>query len=240
MKSIIKKVYNWYISRLVLNRISSSLCKNHYLEFGGPSFVFSAAGPFKIYTKVDSLILVDFADKNFWSGLNDHQIDHARIHRVVSDATNFDLNLLKDVYCVLSSHMVEHLANPLKYLKNVYSGLDNGALIVTVLPYYKWTYDRSRKPTNLDHIIDDFNNNMDENDLTHLKEVIDSYNNLHQGPYYNFENFVVESENNHFHRKMHHHCFDKKLVKDLHEYAGFTTLMCKLILPMHIIYVGKK
>ena len=73
---------------------------------------------------------------------------------------------------VLSSHNLEHFANPVKALKEWKRVTRlNGALIL-VLPDYRRTFDHRRTPTPVQHMLDDYSRNTGEDDTTHVLEVL--------------------------------------------------------------------
>ena len=73
---------------------------------------------------------------------------------------------------VLSSHNLEHFANPVKALKEWQRVLRPGGSLILVLPHYAKTFDHRRKLTPVAHMIEDFERNTQEDDLSHLEEIL--------------------------------------------------------------------
>jgi hypothetical protein len=48
---------------------------------------------------------------------------------------------------------------------------DNGLLVI-VAPRKKVNFDHKRETVKFTHLLEDYNNNMDEHDLTHLEEIL--------------------------------------------------------------------
>jgi SAM-dependent methyltransferase len=73
---------------------------------------------------------------------------------------------------LVASHILEHLANPLRILIDIYRVLKPGGVLLILLPDRRKTFDQGRDPTSLDHIISDFEMGMVEVDDEHLVEFI--------------------------------------------------------------------
>jgi len=71
---------------------------------------------------------------------------------------------------VLSEHVLEHIANPIKALKEWIRVLKKGGVIICFLPHKERTNDRFRQTTPLSHLIEDYEKDVPYNDDTHLEE----------------------------------------------------------------------
>ena len=137
------------------------------------------------------------------------------------DATN--LNKIDDnkYDFVICSNVLEHIANPLKALHEFKRVIKKNGFIAIIVPYYKYTFDFRRSVTTIDHIKQDFINNIGEDDLTHLKEIVeltDESNishNAQPNPNFNKKEFEEYCKNNFHNRGMHHHVFDLELLKSV-------------------------
>jgi len=122
---------------------------------------------------------------------------------------------------VICSNVLEHIANPLKALHEFKRVIKINGFIAIIVPYYKHTYDYKRPVTTIEHIREDFMNNVGEDDLTHLNEVIeltDQSNvlqNAHPNPNFNKSEFEEICRNNFHNRVMHHHVYDEDLLKSV-------------------------
>jgi len=73
---------------------------------------------------------------------------------------------------VASSHVLEHVANPLAALKEWYRVLRHGGIIYMVIPDRRKTFDRHRELTCVEHMVDDFRRGTTQCDPTHIDDFI--------------------------------------------------------------------
>lgn len=68
---------------------------------------------------------------------------------------------------VISSNVIEHSPNPIWFLLNLHFITNENGFQFHAIPHHKLIFDRFRQPTSLEHIIQDFENNVWFNDTTH-------------------------------------------------------------------------
>jgi SAM-dependent methyltransferase len=73
---------------------------------------------------------------------------------------------------VICSHVLEHLAEPLGFLEEVYRVLRPGGVALVLLPDRRTTFDRDRPPTPLAHLADEHRRGVVEVDDEHLVEFL--------------------------------------------------------------------
>lgn len=74
---------------------------------------------------------------------------------------------------IASSHVLEHVANPVRALAEWARVLRVGGLIYAVIPDKRYTWDRRRSTVTLDHLASDFVQKVTQVDGTHVDEFID-------------------------------------------------------------------
>ena len=143
----------------------------HGLEIGGPSDIFKYYIP--IYSKCSSMEFANFSSQTVWEGklsssTNYYKDKMGKQH--IADATELGIFVDNQFDFVMSSNCIEHVANPIKALKEMMRITKNKMILV--LPRKDSNFDHKRPVTTFEHLIDDYNNNVSENDLTHLEEIL--------------------------------------------------------------------
>jgi predicted SAM-dependent methyltransferase len=208
------------------------------LEIGGPSTVFRSFLYLPIYEQPASLDNCDFAQNTTWAS---HQGAY-KFSKSKSPGKSYfcDGSDLCEVGqhqydFLLSSHNLEHFANPIKALKEWQRVIRPGGSLVIVLPHYAKTFDHLRTPTPVQHMFDDYERQMGEDDLTHVDEIFRA--NRLDGGAGSDEDLRALLLDNFNHRMMHHHVFDETNSKELMERVGFKVLAVETQLPFHIYLV---
>lgn len=216
------------------------------IEIGGITALFKKNGILPIYPMVGSLDNCNFSSTTTWEGeisggfTFEYKKNHTKGMQYISDATDLSQILSLNYDFVISSHVIEHVANPIKALiewKRIIK--DNGYLIL-ILPHKDGTFDHKRPVTKLDHLNQDYKNLTDESDLSHLNEILDLHDlkkDIGAGP---FDKFKERSLDNYSNRCLHHHVFDTKLVIELLTQLNFKIHNLEHILPYHIITIAQK
>jgi SAM-dependent methyltransferase len=73
---------------------------------------------------------------------------------------------------VASSHVLEHVANPLAALREWYLALRHGGIIYLVIPDRRKTFDHPRSLTAPEHLLDDFRRGTTQVDGTHIEDFV--------------------------------------------------------------------
>jgi SAM-dependent methyltransferase len=215
------------------------------LEVGGPSAVFRTGGLIPLYDFVGSLDNCNFSSQTIWSkhesGTTFRYSESKPAGRQYLTEGG-DLQEIPDgtYEFILSCHMLEHSANPLRALKAWRRILKPNGSLVLLLPNKSMTFDHRRPVTPLVHLIEDFESGTTEEDLTHLPEILRLHD-LHRDPGAGgYEEFKARSERNAEFRGMHQHVFDVPLVRAMLERANFSLELLRTAYPNHIIAIAKK
>jgi hypothetical protein len=199
------------------------------LEIGGPSEMFHRMVP--VYPVVRSLDNCVFSRQTIWEGTRndgdsfDFYPGKSGRNRVM-DAV--DLAGVRDAEYdfILSCHSLEHIANPIKALRNWRRVAPN--CLVLILPYYRETFDHRRSVTTLQHMIEDFERKIGEDDATHVKEVLElsdlSRLSLPKGRTLDQMKELANPLENFSNRSIHHHVFDLSNSIELLNYSGYRVL----------------
>ena len=126
---------------------------------------------------------------------------------------------------VISSHCLEHLANPIKGLMRWKQVLKSGGFMLLILPHKIGNFDHKRKDTTFEHIMSDYKKDVDENDNTHFNEFIQLFDlEKKPGKKITLEEHIQITKNNFKNREVHHHVFNKKLIDETLNFCNFEIL----------------
>ena len=214
------------------------------LEIGGPSFAFTQKGFIPIYKHIKSLDGCNFSSETIWEGKiksgKTYQYENKLGYQYIMDGS--DLSEIKESQYefILSSHNLEHIANPIKALKEWKRVLKKNGYLLMILPHKDRTFDNKRPVTNFNHILEDYINNTEENDETHFDEVIKLHDISKDTGIKNKDELISRTQNNFTNRCVHHHVFNSPLAAKLVDYAGFKILNLTPFSPFHIILLAQK
>ena len=211
------------------------------LEIGGPSHVFAdGIQPLPIYPLVGSLDNCDFSRDTTWASHEDSYIfspGKPPGKSIFRDASNLSSVADRTYDFILSSHNLEHVANPIKALYEWKRVLKSQGMLILVLPEKENTFDHNRPFTSFDHLLTDFNNNVGEDDDTHVAEVLELHD-LESDP--GKEAFKARAADNLTTRTIHHHVFSMSLIREMLEYCGFAVEYQQQLPPFNLITIAKK
>jgi SAM-dependent methyltransferase len=225
----------------------SDVLQRRGLEIGGPSHeVWGAGEVFPIYPRITTLDNVNFSFRTRWEGSIQEGktfiFDPSRPpgRQYVLEATAL-VDIPSATYdFVLSSHTLEHTANPILALHEWLRVLTNDGVIILVLPHKDGTFDWKRPTTTLDHLKDDFDRGVDERDLTHLPEILELHDlsrDVHAG---DFASFKARSLKNFENRCLHHHTFTTVSAATLLNDVGVKIISVQAFGPHNIVIVAQK
>jgi SAM-dependent methyltransferase len=237
------------LSKIIRKRISNfAYLKQLFiaksgLEVGGPSRIFRDKGFLPLYKIVKELDGCNFSNTTIWegnieSGKNYNYYKNKKGVQYISEATDLSLipNLKYDF--VISSNCLEHVANPLKAINEWIRVLKDGGLVLLVLPNKEYCFDHNRPVTEFSHLLSDFQNDVNESDLTHLNEILELHDLKMDKKAGNFEQFRERSLKNFDNRALHQHVFNIAVLKEIFSYFKLDVLLTHE--GQNFIILGKK
>ena len=147
------------------------------LEIGGPSKIFGKGNILPVYSRAARIDNVNFANATAWeSGLceeGNFNFDHDKPpgRQYLREATHLDGISDSSYDFILSSHCLEHVANPLAALHE-WVGYPRWRSLMLILPDPPSTFNHRWPTTTLAHLNEDFARRTSEDDLTHLPEIL--------------------------------------------------------------------
>lgn len=198
------------------------------VEIGGASTIFSTQLP--VYQVVAGLDGVNFAATTIWEGEIEHGQEY-RFHgwkkgrQLVMEASDLKKIPSASYDFLLSSNCLEHIANPIKAIREWMRVVRPAGLMLLVLPNKESNFDHRRPVTTLEHLVEDFENDVGEDDQTHLDEILRLHDLSRDPAAGDVASFRARSLDNFHNRTLHHHVFDQALLRRLCAYVGLEPLV---------------
>jgi len=217
----------------------------HGLEIGGPSRNFRD-GVLPVYPLVASLDGCNFASETVWEGRIEEGWTYKYHPRrkagrqYICDATDLGVIPAGSYDLILTSHVIEHIANPIKALREWIRVLKTGGILLLVAPHRDGADEAPRPTTTLEHLVDDFRRGAGEDELTHLQETLNWMDSRPGVPEAEKEAFRKHISDNYNTRGLHHHVFDTNLAAALIDHAGMQILSVRPLPPCHIVIMAEK
>jgi SAM-dependent methyltransferase len=200
------------------------------LEVGGPSDVFRDKGFIPLYKIVKELDGCNFSNKTIWEG----HIENGSVYQYypnkkgiqyISEAT--DLSFIQDSSYdfVISSNCLEHVANPFKAIEEWIRVIKKEGVLLLIVPNREYCFDHNRQVTPFSHLLEDFQNNTQEDDLTHLDEIVALHDLNMDKAAGSLDQFRERSLKNFDNRALHQHIFDISTLKEIFSYFRLEILL---------------
>lgn len=215
-------------------------------EIGGPSQIFSREGLLPVYPIVESLDNSNYSDRTVWEGTieegNTFRFDASKPagRAYIREGTDLHGIPAEAFGIVLSSHTIEHIADPLRALREWVRILANDGTLVLIVPHRDGTFDHRRPVSTLEHLIEDERAGRGEDDQTHVEEILALHDLRMDPPAGTAEEFRARSLKNIENRCLHHHVFDSSLVARILDHLRLEIVAIEAHLPFHIIAVARK
>jgi len=193
------------------------------LEIGGPSPILKKGELLPVYSVAENIDGVNFSGNTLWEGKilqgDNYNYEEAKTgYQYIGEAIKLSTFVSGKYDFVVLCHSLEHFSNPLKVLEEVTKVLKKTGYILIIVPNKEYTFDHKRMITTIDHLLEDYNANIDEKDLTHLEEILEKHDLSMDIPAGNYEDFQKRSLKNFENRCLHQHVFDLELVSQVFDY----------------------
>ncbi|KZX11406.1 methyltransferase domain-containing protein [Methanobrevibacter curvatus] len=189
------------------------------LEIGGSSNIFYKNNFIPVYNIMGYLDGVNFSRSNVWTKKDENNENFVINDKIVgnlliTDAVDLSIVHENEYDFILSSNNIEHIANPLKAVEKMLSKLMVGGVIVIVVPKKESNIDHKRDVVMFEHLLDDYNKNVGEDDSSHFEEVL-LLHDVTRDVLYDHESFKEIVHDNVNNRRLHHHVFDLEVLEQI-------------------------
>jgi ubiquinone/menaquinone biosynthesis C-methylase UbiE len=211
------------------------------IEIGGPSEAFKELLP--IYRAAKKIDGVNFSEKTLWDSRKAGRDSFAyyegkRGDQYILEATKLD-GIADDSYdFLLASHSLEHIANPIKALKEWIRVVKPGGTIVVIVPNKEACFDHKRDYTSFEHILNDYERDIGEDDLTHLDEILEKHDLSMDTPAGTFKQFKERSLRNFSNRALHQHVFSPESLERVFDFLGISVEK-SFVDGLNIVCIGR-
>jgi SAM-dependent methyltransferase len=229
-----------------LQAYRSELTGKRGLEIGGPSGILGVEGPLPVYDVLKSLDNCLYSSRTIWTGEVAGQASFVYDsnkkpgNQIFCEASQLGPVSDSSYECVIASHCLEHVANPLRALQEWKRVLAPQGLLLMVLPHKDGTFDWRRPTTVLEHMVTDYENNVGEDDLTHMPEILALHDLKRDEAAGTPEQFRERCLDNLSKRAIHHHVFDTHTALAVVDRASFQILQVSTFRPYHIMILARR
>lgn len=216
------------------------------IEIGGPSEIFCDNSNVPVYPLLGNVDNCLFSGSTIWFGGvqdgGDYRYDKNRKPgtQFICEGGGLETIPSSSYDVILSSHCLEHMANPLRALEGWRRVLKTEGCILLILPHKDGTFDWKRPLTPIAHMIRDYEQNAGEDDLTHLSEVLALHDLNRDKAAGSKEEFEQRCFDNSRYRAMHHHVFNTRGAVEMMNRANFQLIEVGAFNPFNIVLLAIK
>lgn len=162
--------------------------------------------PFPLGGLCTNLVYVEKHYESGYAQIHDLQVTELVLDWpvVVGDMDTDSLAKLvnTDIDFVIASHVLEHLANPIRALREIQMTLSDSGVTLIALPDLRYTFDRNREPVSLEHLVEEFRSDVRIVDRDHIHECLSS-----QGLSSNVDELTTEIIEQYQYESVHAHAW---------------------------------
>jgi len=197
----------------MLNNILANITLNKIgVEIGGPS-----SSGYVLYENAKSMDNVIFKKNTIWSNHTDdyYYYYNKKGKVIVNDAVNISLVQNECYDFVFSSHSLEHIANPLKAIREWLRIIKNDGHIVIIVPEKSQCFDHKRNYSSFSTLLTQYEKNVGEDDLSTLPEILLNHDLTMDLPAGDLCQFTKRSLDNFNNRCLHHYVYSDDLLMEI-------------------------
>jgi len=204
---------------MILAQILENLAVNKTgVEIGGPSE--TGAIIYRSATQMDNVI---FSRETVWSSHSSSVYNYypgKTGNVIINDAVNIT-NVGDAAYdFIFSSHCLEHIANPIKALKEWLRIIKTGGHVILILPEKTRCFDHKREVSKFSTLLSQYEKNVGEDDLSTLPEILKNHDLAMDPPAGDLGSFTRRSLDNYNNRCLHHYVYSPELLAEICTYLG--------------------
>jgi hypothetical protein len=190
-----------YLAEITNNKVG--------VEIGGPS----PTGKI-IYHHCLNMDNIIFSKNTVWSShTNEYNFYDGKSGKVIiNDAVQISDVEDKTYDFVFSSHSLEHIANPLKAVKEWLRITKKDGYIILILPEKSVCFDHKRKYSKFSTLLSQYKKNVGEDDLSTLPEILLNHDLILDPPAGDLGQFTKRSLDNINNRCLHHYVYNPNLL----------------------------
>ncbi len=117
---------------------------------------------------------------------------------------------------IIANHFIEHCENVLRTLEVFSAKLRAGGVLYLAIPDKRLTFDRKRKTTSLQHLIEEYENGPDKNRVTHFRDWVVNVKSKKSLSESDIENKIKELISKEY--SIHFHVWDRDAIVELFNY----------------------
>jgi SAM-dependent methyltransferase len=215
------------------------------LEVGGPSDRFGPGGVLPVYEVLERVDGVQYADRTESHGVMpegnfDVGVPGRGGRLWIREGSDLAAFADGSYDAVLSSHVLEHFADPLGALREWLRVLRPGGHLLCVVPHKAGTFDHRRPTTPLAHLVEDEERGTPEDDTTHIPETL-ALHDLRRDPI-GRDRARLERDvaHNLAERHLHHHVFTTRSLLRVLDHVGLALVQVETLWPHDIVALARR
>jgi hypothetical protein len=201
----------------MLSKILKDITKERNgIEIGGPSITGEI-----IYMNSYNMDNVIYSKNTMWSNHTDeYNYKYGLGKNIINDAVNIKSIDNESYDFCFSSHCLEHIANPLKAIKEWLRIIKNNGYIILILPEKTQCFDHNREISKFTRLLNQYENDVGEDDLSTLPEILKNHDLRMDLPAGDLGQFTQRSLDNYNNRCLHHYVYSEDLLKEICNYVN--------------------